>query len=301
MINVDLRDIRYFAAVVEHGSLTKAAAALRVSQPALSHAVGRLEEALGGALWMRLPNRRARVRATELGERVLDRGGRALAELSALTEDAAKLRGVEMGVLRAGSVQSLASTLLPRWATCFLAAYPGVVLDLPLVTSENAGELLRSGKLDAALVVGTRALDPDLPRMPCGEQALCCVMKADHELARGRHIELAALFAEAFVLVPRSTFFGAALEEACRQAGFEPRVRARLSSISGLCALVRAGVGVTILPMGSVHAADTSLVELPLGEGLPRRPIHLIWRSDVRPPPALEAFIAVGRAGLDAS
>ena len=111
LINADLRDIRYFAAVVEHGSLTKAAKELNVSQPTLSHAIARLEEALAGALWQRLPNRRAGVLPTELGKRVLLRGGRALAELSALEEDAAQLRGVEAGELCVGSVQSLAAAM----------------------------------------------------------------------------------------------------------------------------------------------------------------------------------------------
>ena len=125
-INADLRDIRYFAAVVEHGSLTLAARELNVSQPTLSHAIARLEEALGGPVWQRLPNRRAGVVPTELGKRVLERGGRALAELLALSQDAALLRGLEAGELRVGSVQSLAATLLPRWVALFLAQYPKV-------------------------------------------------------------------------------------------------------------------------------------------------------------------------------
>src|SRR5262245_55026091 len=140
-MNADLRDIRYFAAVVELGSLTKAASSLRVSQPTLSHAIARLEDALGGPLWQRLSNRRGGVLPTELGRRVLERGRRALFELDALAEDAALLRGLKAGELRVGSVQSLAATLVPRWVARFAAAHPGIVLDLPLVTSEAAPAL----------------------------------------------------------------------------------------------------------------------------------------------------------------
>lgn len=294
-INVDLRDIRYFAAIAEQSSLTKAAATLGVSQPALSHAVARLEDALGGPLWSRSSNRRSPLQLTELGERVLERGGRALAELSALAQDAAQLRGVQAGSLRAGTVQSLASTLVPRWISHFLNTYPGIVLDLPLVTSETAGDLVQSGKLDAAFVVGARALEPALAHLACGEQTLCGVVRADHPLARRGRIALAALAEEPFVLVPRATFFAATIQEACAHAGFTPRVRARLASISGLCALVRAGVGITILPAGSVHAADRTLVELSFSGAVPRRPVSLIWRADVHPSPTLEAFIEVGR------
>src|SRR5688572_29345002 len=147
-INTDLRDIRYFAAVAELGSLTKAAEKLRVSQPTLSHAIARLEEALGGPLWQRVPNRRTAVVPTELGRRVLERGRRALSELDALAEDAALLRGLKAGALHVGAVQSLAATLVPRWVASFAEAYPGIALDLPLITSEAAPQMVRDGQLD---------------------------------------------------------------------------------------------------------------------------------------------------------
>jgi DNA-binding transcriptional LysR family regulator len=295
MLQADLRDIRYFAAVVEHGSLTKAATQLSVSQPTLTHAIARLEEALGGALWLRLPNRRAGVLPTELGQRVLQRGGRALAELEALGQDAAHLRGLTAGELRVGAVQSLAGTLLPRWVARFLERHPAITLDLPLVTSETAAGLINAGKLDAALVVGSQPLDPAVKRTRCGEQELMAVVPGSHALAKRRAIPIAALAQEPFVLVPAGTFYAAAIEEVCRRAGFAPNVRARIASISGLCALVRAGVAVTILPEGSIQRGDTELSQVRFERPAPRRPVQLIWRADVLPSPALRAFIEVGR------
>ena len=294
MMNADLRDIRYFAAVVEQGSLTKAAAALKVSQPTLTHAIARLEQTLGGALWRRLPNRRAGVLPTELGRRVLERGGRALAELDALSQDAAHLRGLKAGELRVGAVQSLAGTLLPQWVARYSKEYPEIVLDLPLVTSENAAGLVKAGKLDAALMVGPAPADPLVKRNGYGAQELMAVVPAQHALAKRRRLPLAALAREPFVLVPAGTFFARAIEEVCRRAGFVPQVRARIASISGLCALVRAGVGVTILPEGSTQPGDTTLTQVRFEKPAPRRPVHLIWRADVAPSPALQAFIDIG-------
>ncbi len=294
-MNTDLRDVRYFAAVVEHGSLTRAASRLKVSQPTLTHAIARLEEALGGPLWQRSSNRRAGVVPTELGERVLDRGGRALAELDALAEDAAHLRGLKAGALKVGSVQSLAGTLLPRWVASFLQHYPAITLDLPLVTSESAPGAIKSGKLDAALVVGPLAADASLKRARCGEQELVAVVPAGHALARRAPIPIGALAHEPFVLVPAGTLFAAAVEDVCRRAGFVPSVRARIASISGLCALVRSRLAVTILPEGSVLPGDRGLKEVRFEAPPPRRPVHLIWRADVRPSPALRAFIELGR------
>ncbi len=295
MINADLRDIRYFATVVEHGSLTAAARALGVSQPTLSHAIARLEDALSGPVWQRLPNRRARVLPTELGKRVLDRGGRALSELSALEEDAALLRGVEAGELCIGSVQSLASTLLPRTVALFLAKYPKVVLDLPLVTSESAPGLIAGGKLDAALMVGPLPNQAGLKVLRGGEQELVLVVHADHPLARRQRIPLGALAAEPLVLFSQGTLFARAIEQAFSRAGIRPEVRARLASISGLCALVRAKVGATVLPEGSVSAFDRELCEVHFERPAPKRGLQLVYRDDVRPTPALAAFLEVAK------
>ncbi|MFT3928143.1 MAG: LysR family transcriptional regulator [Myxococcales bacterium] len=294
LITADLRDVRYFAAVVEQGSLSRAADVLKVSQPTLSHAIARLEDSLGGAVWRRTGNRRAGVVPTELGQRVLERGGRALAELDALSKDAAQLRGLEAGELRVGCVQSLASTVLPAWVSRFLEEHPAIVLELPLVTSESAAGLVRDGKLDAALVVGPAPAEPHLKRLRCGEQELVLVVRSDHALARDREVALAELAEEPFVFVPAGTFAAVAIEELCRRAGFTPRVRARLASISGLCALVRAGVGITILPEGSVSAGERDLVEIKFARAQPRRAVHLVWRADVLPSPALSAWLKMG-------
>lgn len=293
-MTIDLRDLRYFAAVVEHASLTRASEALHVSQPTLTHAIARLEEQLGGSIWRRLPNRRAGVVPTELGRRALERGGRAVAELDALNQDAALLKGLYAGALRVGTIQSLAGTLLPRWVVRFAEQHPAIVLDLPLVTSESGADLVREGKLDAALVVAAPS-QTGLKRMRCAEQELVAVMRRDHPLSRRRSLSLIGLAQESFVLVPERTFAAVAIEEVCARAGFKPRVRCRLASISGLCALVRAGVGVSILPEGSVPKGDTDLVERGIGKEFPRRTVHLLYRAEAEPSPALTAWLQVGQ------
>jgi DNA-binding transcriptional LysR family regulator len=297
-ITTDLRDIRYFAAVAELGSLTKAAEKLRVSQPTLSHAIARLEEALGGPLWQRVPNRRTAVLPTELGRRVLERGRRALSELDALAEDAALLRGLKAGELRVGAVQSLAATLVPRWVASFTEAYPAIVLDLPLITSEAAPQMVREGQLDAALVVGALSNDAALKRMRAGEQELVAVVRADHPLARRKQVPLLALKGESFVLIPSATFAAVVIETICERAGFTPNVRLRLASLSGLCQLVRAGVGVSILPEGCVPQGDSELVEVRFEKPAPRRAVHLLYRAGAEPSPSLAAWLETGKRVL---
>jgi DNA-binding transcriptional LysR family regulator len=197
-----------------------------------------------------------------------------------------------------GSVQSLAATLLPRCVSPFLEKYPKVVLELPLITSENAPELIRTGKLDAALMVGPQPTGGGLKHLRCGEQELVLVVRADHALARKGHASWAALAKQPFVLFSKSTLFADAVEQACRRAGFTPDVRARLASISGLCALVRADVGITILPEGSVPQGDAELREVHFEKPTPKRALQLLWRADVQPTPALAAFVSTVRTLL---
>ena len=97
------------------------------------------------------------------------------------------------------------------------------------------------------------------------------------------------------MLFSKGTLFADAIEQACQRAGFVPDVRARLASISGLCALVRADVGLTILPEGSVPVGDRELCEVHFEKPVPRRNVQLVWRADVQPTPALAAFIGVVR------
>lgn len=295
----ELRDLQYFAAIVDHGSLTRAAAALSVSQPTLTHAVARIEQALGGAVWERLRNRRAGVVATELGRRALERGQRAVSELAALTQDAALLRGLRTGTLRVGTNQSLAATLLPRWVSRFVAEHPGIALDHPLVTSEEAAEQVAHGVLDAALVTGAGNA-AGLRRLRCGEQELVAVVRSDHALATETEISLSALARDPFVLVPAGTFAALAIEDVCRRAGFVPDVRCRLASLSGLCALVRYGIGVSVLPEGSVPPGDRELCSLRLRKPSARRAVHLLYRADAQPSPALGAWIRTGKELIDA-
>ncbi len=217
-----------------------------------------------------------------------------MGELEALTQDAALLKGLHAGALRVGTIQSLAGTLLPRWVSRFSEQHSAIVLDLPLVTSESAADLVREGKLDAALVVAASS-ESGLKRLRCGEQELVAVMRGDSAHARRRTLSLSALANESFVLVPSGTFAAIAIEDICARAGFTPRIRCRLASISGLCALVRAGVGVTILPEGSVPQGDPELVERRFGKEFARRTVHLLYRAEAQPSPALAAWLEVGR------
>src|SRR3954452_3292425 len=105
-----LGQLAYFVAVVEHGSFTRAALALHVSQPALSHQIAQLEAEAGGPLLERLPRA---VRPTALGERMLGPARAAVESFEAAVAAAREVGGLERGELRVGALLSVALGIVP--------------------------------------------------------------------------------------------------------------------------------------------------------------------------------------------
>ena len=136
---MELRDLAYFLACVEHGSVTAAARAVHVAQPTLSHALARLEREAGARLLDRRP--RERLRPTAAGQLLRARAQETLAAVSGFGADLAALNGLERGELLVGSIQSLNATLLPTPIASFVARYPGIALAVrthcPMYVSET--------------------------------------------------------------------------------------------------------------------------------------------------------------------
>src|SRR3981081_4504715 len=124
---MELRQLRYVVAVATHRHFTRAAAAVPVAQPALSHQVKLLEQELGVELFERS---HTGARWTGAGEIFLVRARRALAEMDAAREEIAALKGLTTGRLGLGALQARAGLDLPRLIATFHAAHPGVDVSL---------------------------------------------------------------------------------------------------------------------------------------------------------------------------
>lgn len=287
---IELRDLAYFVAIVRHGRLGLAARALGVAQPTLSHAVQRLEQALGQALWDRRGSKRQARQLTPAGELVLTRAQRALAEVNAVAQDLDSLRGLASGHLHIGCIPSLMASLLPGVLARFHAAHPGIRLTVSTVRSDDAHRQLDQDGLDAVLVAGaaTHAVGPQ--SIACGHQHFVVVLRRDHPLASQPLLPLASLQEHALLLVPACTYTGGLIERCCQEAGFTPQPAIVLDSPEGLRELVRQGCGLSILPEGYVPAHDPDLCCLHLATPRPRRPIVLLHHGQLADRPALYRF-----------
>src|SRR5262245_13902180 len=222
-----LRDLHAFFTVVRSGSMAKAAAQLGVSQPAISKVIADLEHALGVRLFDR--NRKG-VEPTIYGQALLRRGLIAFDELKQSIRDIESLADPATGQLTIGCADSIAATLLPPIIDLFIARYPHVVLRVDTTSSpmfDDPG--LRNRKYDlvlARVLIPLADLADDLSAEFLFDDRLIVAAGMHTRWARRRHIELAELVAEPWMLAPTDSWSYARLAEAFQaQALNMPKVR----------------------------------------------------------------------------
>jgi DNA-binding transcriptional LysR family regulator len=251
----DLRQVSHFIAIAEAGTFRRAAEKTFTAQPALSVSIHRLEDSLGVKLFERGTRG---VTLTPAGEAFLVEGRRTMLHAEQALQGA-RLAGLgEWGVVRLGFVGSAAYQLLPRSLPDFIRKYPNLKLELLEGETLSIVKMLREGRIDAG-VIRTPVDDTDgLEIIDVEKDDLIAVLPATHQLANRESIELADLHDEAFVMFSKTLVPGlrAAVAQACRTAGFAPRVAQEATQALTVVGLVGSGMGVAVVP--SVSSKFTS-------------------------------------------
>jgi DNA-binding transcriptional LysR family regulator len=242
--DLDTALLRSFVVLADERHFGRAAERLNVSQPALSKRLQRLEEVVGGALVRR---RYRDVRLTEAGRMLLERAPVLLRD----TERAIELsRGVargEAGRLRIGFGVASITRLLPEVLLRFRRLYPRVQIEMRDMSSLGQAEALRRGEIDVGFVRHPLG-DPDVESLPILRERLAAAVRAPSPWREREGLR--SLAAEPFVVCSRSvsaSYYDHVMA-LCRAAGFAPRVVAEISDLFSLLQLVRAGVGVALVP-----------------------------------------------------
>jgi LysR family cyn operon transcriptional activator len=295
---MDLRDLEYFLAVLEAGSVSGAARRVHVAQPTISHALARLEREVGE----RLLERKARspLRLTDAGEVVARHARRALSSITALHDELSALRGQLAGALRIAAIQSLSATLLPGALAKLAREYPGIKPSVRTLAAESIARAVASGRADVGLLAGApRAALRGLAVERLFEEPLVALVRRSDPLAKARSLRLSRLAERELLLVPDGTFLSDIIHEACQRAGFAPRIRLTLASAEALRETVRAGLALTILPRGYAPRHDRDLVALPLTHPTPLREVSLVQRQpgQLATPRAVSALVALLQRG----
>lgn len=291
---MDIKALRYFAAVAETGHMTRAAGQLGIQQPPLSQQIKALERELGMPLFHRHPRG---VALTDAGRLFQVEALRMLQDMEALKQRMARVARGLAGTLKVGFTSSAAAhRFMPEALRAFRRTHPDVELQL---REDNAAELtdaIAAGRLHAGLLRVPVARPPGLLFETLLREPVLVAMPADHRFAlvrsgpTPRALTLAQLCTEGLILVRRPGAPGlyANLLALCRSKGLEPRVVAEVDRMMTNLNLVAAGVGLSLVPasMRGVHAHAIAYCPLSASGSLDA-PLTLVSRANEDSIPAL--------------
>jgi DNA-binding transcriptional LysR family regulator len=289
-MDLNVRHVRAFVAVAQLKSFTRAATALNLSQPALTVQIRKLEEALRS----RLLDRTSRsVEITRIGREVLPLLQRTLQDLDAVIADAHAKSAGRGGTVRVASLPSFAASVLPEVILACRKRNPGLGFVIRDAVASQVMRLVRSEEAELG-ITGGQVTDRDLEVLHEFEDRLCLVCPAAHPIARKRRIGLADLAQLPLVLTDPGTSVRAMVEGAFLGIGCRPVVACEATYMMTAVAMVRAGLGVTILPASAREIrAERGLRTRPIDDPSLIRKLAIIKRTGRTLTPACQAFLSV--------
>ena len=285
---MELRHLRYFAAVAAHGSFNRAAATLHLTQPALSRQVKDLEDELGVHLLVRGKNA---VTLTDAGEIFYEEARDLLARADRAMQ---RVRGeCRNEVLRVGYAPSLTAGLMPGALEKFQAATPGVRIELADLSTREMNELANAGRLDLLIAPDPSASDvPGFFWSELHRVSPVLVMPASHPLARLQTIAPARLRDLPLIGLARENFpdYVRYVRALLKPFGVAPRfVALEMDGVSTLFAAVQANHAAAILAEGIANIMPRTLVTRPFSPALAALSV-MLGLPAVRPNPHAETF-----------
>lgn len=282
-----LRQLELFAAVARTQSLTRAAAEVYLTQPAVSMQLKQLEEAVG--LPLVEPAGRG-IQLTEAGREFAGYVEEVLERVQNLDEVTARWRGVRTGRVRLGVV-STAKYFVPKLLAHFLRHHPGVDFRMSIHNREQILEELRTHTVDF-VIMGRPPEGLDCVATPFAPNPLGIVAAPEHPLSRRRRMKLSALADQPFIVREPGSGTRAAMERFFDSAHVKFRTSMEMASNESIKQAVIAGLGLGFLSLHTVRSelASGRIVLLDV-EGLPvQRRWYTVRRTSRRLAPAAEEF-----------
>jgi len=244
---MDIRALRYFVAVVEQQSFSRAAEQLHVTQPTVSKMIQQLEQSLDLVLLERVGKR---FTLTDAGNVVLQRGRALLAMHEEMRVELADLQQLRRGDLRLGVTQQAQAALAPLLAA-YHRRHPQIELKLFEGGSQTIEADLRSGALEFGTMLdhpSNRAVWEEFDSYPLWSSPMCLLAPRDSPWYGKRSVALRELADCAFIFYGEGFALNDVIADACMRAGFTPRITGRSGQWDFVASLVRLGVGITLLP-----------------------------------------------------
>lgn len=244
---MELRQLRYFIAVAEAGTFSRAAEMLHISQPPLSVQIKALEDELGVRLLDRTPRGAS---LTTAGNVFFKEARAALTRLEHAKSDAVRAERGDIGLLSIGFVSIADYGVLPPALKSFRSSRPLVEVQLHELTTDAQIRELRASRLDLGIALGP-VDEPDMQFEHLLHEELVLAAPARHPLVGGEGtIDLRVLSKESFIIPPRDIAPGLydRIHDHCRSVGFTPRITQHARQMQTVISLVSIGMGFALVP-----------------------------------------------------
>jgi molybdate transport repressor ModE-like protein len=291
---LDVKRLKILREVAQQGSFSAAADSLYLSQSAVSQQIATLEREVGMQL---LDRTREGPKLTDGGRVLVSHAEAAIARLDEAERELAAIAGLEGGELRLASFPSASATVLTEAVSVFHRRHPLVRLSVTDAEPQESLPRLRGGEIDLALTIDYESVpmadERDLDHTLLLSESMYVALPKSHPLADRAVVALADLADHEWLCGSRPSSCGAAVVQACRNAGFEPAIGFESDDYHVMQGFIVAGLGVTLLPDLALPTLRSELVVRATDPPAPARRVWATTRAEGARSPATEEMIGI--------
>ncbi len=298
-MSIDLKQLKYFLAVAEEKSFSRAAERLHISQPPLSQQIMKLENELGVRLFARTTRT---FELTVAGKALMGEAAELLAKMRMTIDTIRQIDRGEVGRLRVGIVGSAMWGPIPSLLEEFQTKFPRVTWTLHESGPTVQYDALRAKQIDVGFWREPKLNEDDLRhdnlrQELCFRENVCVAVNEQHRLAKQESIELMDIAEEPMLtLALDKSAFPRYLIQCCVDAGFQPAIFQEASEPQTLLAMVGAGLGVTLLPETTARIGWPGVIFLPIRTNPPSANLYITYTTQ-DDAPVVRAFLNILNPG----
>jgi DNA-binding transcriptional LysR family regulator len=294
-MSIDLKQLRYFLAVAEEKSFSRAAERLHISQPPLSQQIQKLENELGVRLFARTTRS---FELTAAGKALMTEAADQLARMRVTIETVRQIDRGEVGRLRVGIVGSAMWGPVPHLLEQFQTRFPRVSWTLHEMGPNDQYEALRAHQIDVGFWREPRDDEENLRHANlrqdlCSREKVCAAIGQNHPLAAHPDVELADLAGQPMLtLALDRSAFARYLVQCCIDAGFEPAIYQEALEPQTVLAMVGAGLGVALMPETTARVVWPGVKFVPIRGNAPSANLYITYPNQADAP-VVRAFLKI--------
>jgi DNA-binding transcriptional LysR family regulator len=294
-MSIDLKQLKYFLAVAEEKSFSRAAERLHISQPPLSQQIMKLESELGVKLFARTTRT---FELTVAGKALMTEAAELLGKMRMTIDTIRQIDRGEVGRLRVGIVGSAMWGPIPSLLEEFQTKFPRVTWTIHELGPTLQYEALRAKQIDVGFWREPKLDEDDLKndnlrQELCFREDVCVAINEHHPLAKQDAIELIDIADEPMLtLALDKSSFPRYLIQCCVKAGFQPTIFQEASEPQTLLAMVGAGLGVTLIPETTSRIGWPGVVFLPIRSNPPSANLYITYTT-TDDAPVVRAFLNI--------